>query len=236
MSVIKHPVSVPVGVPKNLLKQLSTAELLTKAQALYKHPVVTDPVQDPAAVTGPVTGPAGFCAHGYALHGVEPCPTCSGVDPAPGPAQVTKAKAKAKPAQAPQGPPVPNVAPGHPGPSDAAQIPVQTPGVPLLGKAGTAFAVTLPLDLLAKVMKPIVGMGGWQRIMSELQAVTVINQPAADGQGGFYQTGTMTLTPHLLTKLIALSVKHGSGGYQAVIRHVVCLALNQHKAALLGGA
>lgn len=135
-------------------------------------------------------------------------------DPAPAPVKVKKAKAT------------------KPAPGAQAPAPI---GVPLLGSQATVYTVTLPPDLTAKIAKPVTGMGGWQRAMIDLQGHVTASQTPDPETGTVITIGTLTLTPHTLDRLIQLSVKHGSGGYQAVIRHVVCLTLAQHKAAILGG-
>lgn len=140
------------------------------------------------------------------------------------------AKAKAKKAKAPTVPAPPSFAEIE---KHGADVLSETPGVHLLGKAGTTFVVQVPADLLAKIQKPVTGMGGWQRVMLELQAATGLDA----GQDGAdpVPVPVVTLTPFQLDRLITLAVKHGSGGYQAVIRHLVCLTLAQHKGAILGG-
>lgn len=140
--------------------------------------------------------------------------------PAPGPALP-----KAKPVKAPKAPKAPAPAPA----------PAGGPGVPLLGAAGTTFTTAVPPDLALKILKPVTGMGGWQRVLLALQGQTA-SDPSVDPVSGLpVVVYTLTLTPYLLARLISLSVKHGSGGYQAVIRHIVCLAVSQHPTAVLGG-
>ncbi len=148
----------------------------------------------------------------------------------PNPAKPKKVKAP-KPAPAPVPAAVPDDTPtwigGH------AATSAQVPGVPLLGTAGTVYPVIVPAELADKIKKPVTGMGGWQRLMMELSALTIYG-PGPDPSTGII-AWTITLTPHMMDRLITKAVKHGSGGYQAVIRWIVCLALSQHKAKILGG-
>lgn len=92
---------------------------------------------------------------------------------------------------------------------------------PVVAAAGGVYQVSLPHDLHAKLLKPITGVGGWQSLMSELRAVTLTDQPV------------IMLPRVLLLTLIHKSVAHGSGGYQGVIRWLLCLTLAQHQGAIL---
>ncbi len=153
-----------------------------------------------------------------------------------GPVTVTipaPAPAKPAPVKAAKAPKAPKPAPAPVAPAPAPAI-AEGPGVPLLGTSGTKITIVLPPELATKIAKPVTGMGGWQRVLLELKAGTVLSQ-ITNGAGDVIEVPILTLTPYLLDRLIVLAVKHGSGGYQAVIRWIVCLALDQNKSTLMGG-
>lgn len=171
------------------------------------------PVPVPAGLLGKKIPATTIPVHDYSVDQVA-ADVAAMVGILPAPVKVKKAKAPA------------------PKPVPVTTAPI---GVPLLGSQATIYTVTLPPDLTAKIAKPVTGMGGWQRAMIDLQGHVTTSQTQDPETGTVITIGTLTLTPHTLDRLIQLSVKHGSGGYQAVIRHVVCLTLAQHKAAILGG-
>lgn len=83
---------------------------------------------------------------------------------------------------------------------------------PVVGK--TMFL--LPVELAAKLAKPVTGQGGWQTMLAMLQGYM------ADFNGTTY----MSLPDSYVTgKLVPLTVKYGGGGYQSMVRHIVCLWL-----------
>lgn len=222
MSAAPNPAPVPVAVPKNLLGK--------------KPQTGPGPFDEIAQAITDGTLPIGAPAPDPALsHQVDAGSQAMTPIPAPKPAKVKKAKAKMAPAQEPVGP-LPHIHHGGTDMTGLAQV--QTPGVSLLAKAdgATVYNLAIPAPLADRIVKPITGVGGWQRVMHELQG-QLTGAPAQDPVSGLpVMLYTLAVTPFLLNRLIGLSVKHGSGGYQAVIRHVVCLALAQFKTAILGGS
>jgi hypothetical protein len=106
------------------------------------------------------------------------------------------------------------------------KAPVSTPGVPLL--KATVFETVIPTDLYAKITKPLKSTaGGWQHLMMDLQAATSTNDVEL--------VHTVKVTPHLLDNMLKKATSYGEGGYQNVIRHLIALVLNQHRAKVLGG-
>lgn len=96
-------------------------------------------------------------------------------------------------------------------------------GAPAVPKA--EFSITLPPDLHTRLRKPVTGgSGGWQSLMADLYVSTEAESPVCH------------ITHQTLGKLVAYAVKHGSGGYQGVIRHVLCLVVAQHNTVLGIGA
>ena len=115
----------------------------------------------------------------------------------------------------PKGAPVyltPPVAPLAPNPLNLALL-------TLAGAPGT-LKVALPTSLHVRLRTLPEGKGGWQSIMQGLYDVTDPDVPVC----------YLTLG-HFLA-LVAKSIKHGQGGYQGVLRHVVCLAVAQNKGVM----
>ncbi len=90
--------------------------------------------------------------------------------------------------------------------------------------ASGTYPVTLPSPLHARLLKPVAGVGGWQTLMGQLRDCTLPDVPVC-------------MVPHsLLVTMIPKAVVHGSGGYQGVIRWLLCLVLEQHQGSLLAPA
>jgi len=107
--------------------------------------------------------------------------------------------------------------------ANAASMASAHKGVPLIPKLTTkTYTITLPAPLWARLRKPITGQGGWQDLMTALQAHT--DQDKAEAE----------IPEALMHRMIPYAVKFGSGGYQAVIRWVLCLVLEQHEKTLIG--
>lgn len=64
------------------------------------------------------------------------------------------------------------------------------------------------------------GEGGWQSLMTEIKS-------QVDGD-------TLELPQALFAKMIDKATAYGSGGYQGVIRWILCVLLAQHSEAILG--
>lgn len=90
--------------------------------------------------------------------------------------------------------------------------------------AGGVYPVTLPSPLHARLLKPVAGVGGWQTLMGQLKECTLPEVPVC------------MLPRDLMLSMIPKAVVHGSGGYQGVIRWLLCLVLEQHQGALLAPA
>lgn len=94
-------------------------------------------------------------------------------------------------------------------------------------------SVVIPLALAESILsKPSTG-GGWQTLMGELQKALVkmaetVEDPAA--------SHVLYLSPVLLGKLIDKATLYGpGGGYQGVMKSIVCLAVKQHPGQVLKG-
>lgn len=94
-------------------------------------------------------------------------------------------------------------------------------GIPLLPKVKTKhYTIVLPSPLATRLAKPVTGQGGWQDLLTDLKAHT-------DGE-------SLELPEKLMHRMIPYAVKFGSGGYQGIIRWILCLLLEQHNATILG--
>lgn len=83
-----------------------------------------------------------------------------------------------------------------------------------------SYTITMPVELRDRILAPTSGKGGWQTLMASLRS-------QVEGE-------TLELPQVILTKMIPLATKHGAGGYQSVIRWILCLLLAQHMEALIG--
>ncbi len=90
-----------------------------------------------------------------------------------------------------------------------------------------SYVVTIPADLADVLSKPPTGKGGWQSLLADVKAHVY----AYGDQEGHY----LVVTPAMYARLVPYAVKFGGGGYQARIRHILCLLLAQHGPALLTG-
>ena len=101
-------------------------------------------------------------------------------------------------------------------------------GVPLV--KATVVPVVIPLGLAESILsKPSTG-GGWQAIMGDLQKALVKTAEVADPASSH----VLELTPYLLLKLIDKATLYGaSGGYQGVMKSIVCFAVKQHPGKVL---
>lgn len=82
------------------------------------------------------------------------------------------------------------------------------------------YTIVLPAELRDRIAKPITGKGGWQSLMGQIQS-------QMDGD-------TLELPQSILTAMIPKATVYGAGGYQGVIRWILCLLLEQHTEALIG--
>lgn len=98
-------------------------------------------------------------------------------------------------------------------------------GQPIAGwVAGGVYPINLPPSLHVRLRKPVTGVGGWQTLMGTLRECTLPDVP-------------VLMLPHAtMLTLIPKAVVHGSGGYQGVIRWVLCLLLEQHGGSILAPA
>lgn len=100
-------------------------------------------------------------------------------------------------------------------------VPATVKGVPLLPGVKTKhYAIVLPGPLAERLTKPVTGQGGWQDLLKDLGA-------HVDGL-------TLELPESLMHRMIPYAVKFGSGGYQGIIRWILCLVLEQHHTSILG--
>ena len=99
------------------------------------------------------------------------------------------------------------------------------------GASGTVIPVMIPYDLAQAIAnKPSTG-GGWQALMGEVQKVLVVLDPAET-----LNTHVLNLTPYLLNKLVDKATLYGpGGGYQGVMKSIVCFAVKQHPGQILKG-
>jgi len=94
-------------------------------------------------------------------------------------------------------------------------------GVPLIPKLKTvSYTITLPAELLERLSKAPVGEGGWQSLIKAIQTQITGNK--------------LELPQALLDQMIPKATKYGAGGYQGVIRWILCLLLAEHQATILG--
>lgn len=94
-------------------------------------------------------------------------------------------------------------------------------GVPVIPKITTkSYTITLPPELTIRLLKPVTGPGGYQGLMRDLQE--------------HVEGDTLELPESLLDRCIAYGGKANEGGFQTVIRWILCLVLAQHKQAILG--
>ncbi len=154
----------------------------------------------------------------------------------------TKAKVKT----APKSPSELPMAPGQALPSPVAVIkkavpnpamipqaaPVGVPGVPLI--KATEIPVVISWSLAQSILsKPSTG-GGWQALMGEVQKAlfTFSSGPPETVEASH----VLRLTPYLLAKLVDKATMYGGGGgYQGVMKSIVCLAVKQHPGQILKG-
>lgn len=106
------------------------------------------------------------------------------------------------------------MAPMAPSPAPVAPIP----------QAGLVH-VAIPQELYGKLSLPVKGQGGWQSVVQAIASQTTFGVETG--------TATVTLYPALTKRLISYSIKFGGGGYQTMIRHLLCcyLATVNHIAA-----
>ena len=85
-----------------------------------------------------------------------------------------------------------------------------------------SYTIVMPSELQARLNKPGFpkGEGGWQTLVREMQS-------QMDGE-------KLELSQTLLNKMVPLATQYGAGGYQGLIRWVLCLLLAQHQGAVLG--
>lgn len=83
-----------------------------------------------------------------------------------------------------------------------------------------SYTIVMPAELKERLAKPVTGTGGWQSLMTDMQS-----QVEGD---------ELELSQALLEKMIPLATKYGAGGYQGLIRWVLCLLLAQHTEAVIG--
>lgn len=108
---------------------------------------------------------------------------------------------------------------------------VEPLGIPLLPKLKTKhYPIQLPSELGERLMKPVIGQGGWQDLVKVLQA----HVETKDAPVGLPVEYAMDLPEVLMHRMIPYAVKFGSGGYQSMIRWILCLVLQQHEASILG--
>lgn len=94
-------------------------------------------------------------------------------------------------------------------------------GVPLMPKVKTvSYTITMPKELQERMQKAPTGTGGWQNLMVDLQS-----QVEGD---------KLELSQALLDRMVPMATKYGGGGYQGVIRWILCLLLAEHQGAILG--
>jgi len=85
-----------------------------------------------------------------------------------------------------------------------------------------SYTIVMPAELQTRMAKPVTGEGGWQSLMKGLQA-------HVDGSH-------LELPQALLIKMVPMATQYGAGGYQGVIRWILCLLMAQHSDAILGKA
>lgn len=82
------------------------------------------------------------------------------------------------------------------------------------------YTITMPAELKERLSKPVTGQGGWQSLVTDMQS-------QMDGD-------ELELSQALLDKMIPMATKYGAGGYQGLIRWVLCLLLAQHQETVIG--
>lgn len=108
---------------------------------------------------------------------------------------------------------------------------VATVGIPLMPKLTVKhYTVVLPVELGQRLTKPVTGQGGWQSLVTDIQA----HVEAQDQPVGIPVLYTLELPEGLMHRMIPYAVKFGSGGYQSMIRWILCLVLEQHRTDILG--
>src|SRR5437667_3601480 len=96
-------------------------------------------------------------------------------------------------------------------------------GLPLIPKLTTKhYAISLPTELHTRLRQPITGTGRWQGLLKDLQEHTDPDKAEAE------------IPETLMHRMIPYAVKFGSGGYQSIIRLILCLILEQHEGVILG--
>jgi hypothetical protein len=100
------------------------------------------------------------------------------------------------------------------------------------------YTIKLPPELAARLKKPPTGQGGWQSLINEvrLHCTFTPGTPAGGGEVTIAAGGVLTLPDPLFRKLIPKATVYGSGGWQNMIRWVLCLVLEQCTEAVLGEA
>jgi hypothetical protein len=98
--------------------------------------------------------------------------------------------------------------------------------------APSTIDVVIPAQLYHMILsKPSTG-GGWQSIMAQLQSGLAVGHTSFEPTAATIYV--LHLSPWLLAKIVDKATI-GSGGYQAVMRWVVCLAAKQHPGAVIAG-
>lgn len=82
------------------------------------------------------------------------------------------------------------------------------------------YTIVMPPALRDRLAKPLTGKGGWQSLMAQIKS-------QVDGD-------TLELPQSILSAMIPKATMHGAGGYQSLIRWILCLLLAQHTEALIG--
>lgn len=85
------------------------------------------------------------------------------------------------------------------------------------------FKVQLPSELTARLVQPVTGAGGWQSLLKDIQACLEA------GEGG----AALVMPSTLLERMIPYAIKFGSGGYQGIIRWIICLVVAEYQTLLI---
>lgn len=96
------------------------------------------------------------------------------------------------------------------------------------------YVVTLPPELAERLKKAPTGQGGWQSLINEVRAHCAFTE--TDVAGVLLINGVLTLPDPLFRKLIPKATVYGSGGWQNIIRWILCLVLEQQTEAVIGEA
>jgi len=75
--------------------------------------------------------------------------------------------------------------------------------------------------------------GGWQTLIRDLYQ-QIASPPVVDAEGVETQKAVLVLSEGFLHRLIPPAVRYDSGGYQQVIRWVLCQLLDQYRTQILG--